>query len=137
MRMLAVALLLVLTGCGGGSDGKAPATDKTTGSPVAAPTKATIAPPSGTPAPEALSKFRCDKSAKGPWRASGQLSNVAKTKAKFQVTIYIGQASGGQEQAKTTKTADVAPGRSVRFVIDKVPAAADGGPCRVQVLVTK
>src|SRR5689334_17018178 len=100
MRTLAVALLLVLAGCGGSSDPTTQATRKTA-TPTQATTKPTVAPPIGVPAPEALSKFRCEEGAKGAWNSSGYLSNDTKTKVSFQVTVYVGEAAGGEERAKT------------------------------------
>ena len=139
MRTLAVALLLVLAGCGAGSDDAPPATAKTSASPTKATTaaKPTVAPPKGTPAPEALSRFSCVRDAKGVWNTSGYLANDGKSKVTFQVTVYVGQASGGEEKAKTRQVPDVAAGGSVRFVINDLPAAADTGPCHVQVLAKR
>jgi hypothetical protein len=138
MRTLAVALILVLAGCGGGSDGTASAPAKTSATPTKATTTApTVAPPTGTPAPEALSKFRCDKTSKGVWNTSGYVSNRGKSKVTFQVTVYIGDAAGGSEQAKTRQVPQVAAGGSARFVINSVPAPKDGGPCHVQVLAQR
>lgn len=133
MRTLAVALLLVLAGCGGGSD-PAPTATKTTPTVTQPTQKATIAPPQGTPAPEALSRFRCLKNAKDRWNASGYLANKSKAKVTYQVTVYIGEASGGEERAKTRQVPQVAAGGSVKFTLKNVPAPKDGGPCHVQVL---
>ncbi len=135
MRTLAVALILVLAGCGGGSDGKPPPA-KTSAPPSAVPTKPTVAAPSGTPMPEALSRFRCEKDAKDSWRASGYVANTGKSKVTFQVTVYIGEAAGGTEDAKTRQVPGVVGSGSARFTIDKIPAPAEGGACHVQVLVT-
>jgi hypothetical protein len=139
MRTLAVALLLVLAGCGGESDDTPSATAKTSASPTNATTaaKPTVAPPKGTPAPEALSRFSCDQDAKGVWNTSGYLANDSKNKMTFQVTVYVGEASGGEEKAKTRQVPDVAAGGSVRFVINNLPAVDDAGPCRVQVLAQR
>jgi hypothetical protein len=68
------------------------------------------------------------------WNASGYLANSGKNKATFQVTVYVGEATGGEEQARTQQVPNVAAGSSIKFVIRKVPAAKTGGPCHVQVL---
>lgn len=138
MRTVAVALLLVLAACGGDSD--APTPPKTTATKaVVKPTpkvtvKPTVASPTGKPAPEALSRFRCEKDAKGVWNAVGYLANPGKAKVTFQVTVYIGAATGGEGKAKTQQVANVAAGGSVKFVIGNIPAPKGGGPCYVQVL---
>jgi hypothetical protein len=131
----ALALVLVLTGCGGGSEPDAGASPKprpttaSTGTPTAAA-------PEGKPVPEALSRFRCTEDDRGTWRASGYLANTAKSPATFQVTVYIGPAAGGTEQGKTRQVPSVAPGGSVKWRINALPAPDDGGPCHVQVLLT-
>ena len=138
MRTFAVALILVLAGCGGGGSDDQPS-DRvtTTPTPTETTTKPTVAPPKGTPAPEALSKFRCAKTAKGVWNSSGFLANKSKAKVTFQVTVYVGEAAGGAEKAKTRQVDNVAAGGSTRFVINNVPATNDDGPCHVQVLVQR
>ncbi len=136
MRTLAVALILVLSGCGGGSGDPQAKTTKTTTAPTKATTKPTVAPPTGTPAPEALSKFRCAKGPKGTWNTSGYVANETKAKVTFQVTVYVGEAAGGEEKAKTRQVPNVAAGGSARFVLNGVPATADG-PCHVQVLAQR
>ena len=138
MRTLAVALILVLAGCGGGGSDDQPS-DRvtTTPTPTETTTKPTVAPPKGTPAPEALSKFRCAKTAKGVWNSSGFLANKSKAKVTFQVTVYVGEAAGGAEKAKTRQVDNVAAGGSTRFVINNVPATNDAGPCHVQVLAQR
>lgn len=138
MRTLAVALLLVLAGCGGGAEDPASEPTKTTVAPTKAATRATakpsVAPPEGTPAPEALSKFHCAKDSKDVWSASGHLANQTKGKVTFQVTVYVGEAAGAAEKAKTRQVANVAAKASTTFEIDDLPAPDDGGPCHVQVL---
>lgn len=142
MRVVAVALLLVLAACGGGGSDPAPQ-QSSTASASEAPTTAvpTIAAPTTSPtgkaAPEVLSDFRCEQDAAGVWNASGVLSNGTKSKATYQVTIYIGQATGGDERAKTKQVPSVAAGGSVEFTMSKIPAPKEGGPCHVQVLATK
>jgi hypothetical protein len=139
MRTLAVALILVLAGCGGGSDDQPAKPVKTSATPTKATTTTTptVASPKGTPAPEALSKFRCAKTAKGVWNTSGYLANDGKSKVTFQVTVYIGEAAGGAEKAKTRQVANVAAGGSTRFVINNVPTTDDSGDCHVQVLAQR
>lgn len=138
MRTFAVALILVLAGCGGGSDDQ-PSDSATTTTPAAttATTKPTVAPPKGTPAPEALSRFGCAKNPKGVWNSSGYLANKTKARVTFQVTVYVGEAAGGAEKAKTRQVANVAAGGSTRFVINNLPATNDDGPCHVQVLAQR
>lgn len=137
MRTFAVALLLVLAGCGAGSDDQPAGPATTTPPPTKATTKPTVAPPKGTPAPEALSKFRCAKTSKGVWNSSGFVANKTKTKVTFQVTVYVGEAAGGDEKAKTRQVDNVAAGGSTRFVINNLPATSDEGPCHVQVLAQR
>lgn len=137
MRTFAVALILVLAGCGGGSDDQPSKPTKTSVAPTTAPTTPTVAAPKGTPAPEALTRFRCAKSPKGKWNSSGYLANRSKAKVTFQVTVYVGEAAGGAERAKTRQVANVAAGGSTRFVINSLPAPDDGGSCHVQVLAQR
>lgn len=138
MRTLALALasILLLAACSGGSDpaGQAKPSATTTTAAKTATVKPTVSAPRGKPAPEALSSFRCGADKKGQWSASGYLSNGGASKVTYWVTVYVGPAAGGQEDARTTQVASVAPGGSVQFSIDKVPAPKDGGPCHVQVL---
>ena len=135
MRTLAVALTLVLTGCGGASDPGSstpkPKPTKTKATPVPKPT---VAAPKGTPAPEALSQFVCAKDGKGVWNASGAVANSGKTRATFQVTVHVGEAAGTAEQAVTKQLANIEAGGSAKFALTKVPAPKAGGTCRVQVL---
>ena len=137
MRTFAVALILVLAGCGGGSDDQPSDSATTTPTATQATTKPTGAPPKGTPAPEALSRFRCAKTSKGVWNSSGYLANKTKAKVTFQVTVYVGEAAGGAEKAKTRQVDNIAAGGSTRFVINNVPATNDDGPCHVQVLAQR
>jgi hypothetical protein len=136
MRTLAVALalMLALAGCGGGSEPAPKATATKTTPTKKVTVKPTVAAPTGTPAPEALSSFRCAADKNGRWNASGYLSNSGKTKVTYQVTVYVGEAAGGSENARTEQVASVAAGGSVKFSILKIPAPKAGGPCHVQVL---
>jgi hypothetical protein len=133
MRVWLVSVLLVLlTACGGGDDEAAPAT--TDGETAAATkTEPASAAPAGTPVPEALSGFRCERNASGEWNALGVVANPAKSKAVFQVTVYVGVANGGEEQAATTEVT-VAAGGSAEFSLKRLPATDPEGPCHVQVL---
>lgn len=137
MRVAAVALMFVLAACGGGGgseEGQAPVATDTTGNTPSAPSAPAL---KGTPAPEALSSFRCEQDSKDRWNARGVLSNVGKVKTTFQVTVYIGQATGGEERARTTQVPSIAAGGSTKFRIKRIPAPTDGGPCHVQVLASK
>jgi hypothetical protein len=145
MRTLAVALLLVLAGCGAGSEDPSAKPAKTSVTPTkttaTATTKSTpkptVAPAKGTPAPEALSKFRCGKDSKGKWNASGYLANQGKSRTTFQVTVYVGEAAGAAEKAKTHQVANVGANASTRFTLDDLPAPDDDATCHVQVLVQR
>lgn len=126
--------LLALAGCGGGETADpAPEPSATTPSASAtATTPPTAARPSGTPAPEALSRFRCEQVSTG-WAAAGFLTNSGKQKATYQVTVYLGPSDGTLGNAATQRVADVGAGDSVAFRIDDVPVAGEG-QCHVQVL---
>src|SRR5215218_7587934 len=137
MRTLAVALILVLAGCGARSEDPPAKSVTTSPSPTKATTAPTVAPPKGTPAPEALSKFRCAKSVTGVWNSSGYVANKGKAKVTYQVTVFVGEAAGGAEKAKTRRLASVAAGGSTRFVINNLPAPDAGGTCHVQVLAQR
>jgi hypothetical protein len=146
MRTLVAALSLafVLAGCGGGSDPSSTPTKTTTTPTKATPTKVTptkkvtvkptVAVPTGKPAPEALSSFRCAADKNDRWNAGGYLSNSGKNKVTYQVTVYVGEASGGSEDARTVQVPNVAAGGSTKFEILRVPAPKAGGVCHVQVL---
>lgn len=133
MRALAVVIVLMLAGCGGGGEEPKKAATPTPTATKAAP-RPTIAAPTGTPVPEALSQFACAKDAKGVWNASGTIANSGKRKATFQVTVFVGEAAGSDEKAMTKQLADIQAGGSAKFAVTKVPAPKAGGPCRVQVL---
>jgi hypothetical protein len=131
---VAGGLLLALGACSGSEE---PAASSTTTPAAQAAGAPTIAPPTGDPVPEALSQFRCDPDGAGTYQASGVLANSTKAKVTFQVTVYVGEATGAPASAKTEEVPKVAGGGSIKFVIDKIPAPADGGTCHVQVLTTK
>ena len=136
MRTVAIALLFVLAACGGGSDPETAAKPTATATKTKAKPapKPTIAAPTGKPAPEALSQFRCEKDAKGVWKASGTIANSGKNRATYQVTVHVGEAAGSAEQAMTKQLPNIAGGGSAKFALTKVPAPKAGGTCRVQVL---
>ena len=135
MRVASVVLLLLLAACGRGAD--EPSTTASTTPAAASGIVQTTLTPTGAPVPEALSLFRCEPDGAGTYTASGVVANDAKAAATFQVTVYVGMPIAGQQQAKTKQLPDVAGGGSIDFKIFKVPAAADGGSCHVQVLKTK
>lgn len=132
--VMAGAVLVSLAACSGSDEPTAAATTTPAAQPAGSPT---IAPPTGDPVPEALSQFRCDPDGAGTFVASGVLANATKAKVTFQVTVYVGQASGAPASAKTKEIPKVAGGGSIAFTIDTIPAPADGGTCHVQVLTTK
>lgn len=133
MRTVAAVMVLMLAACGDGGDPETKPTATPTTPTTSAP-EPTIAAPTGTPAPEALSQFLCAKDAKGAWNASGAIANSTKNKATFQVTVHIGEAAASGAQAMTKQLADVEAGGSVKFALAKVPAPDAGGTCHVQVL---
>jgi hypothetical protein len=137
MRMAAVALLLVLAACGTGPD--EPKSSSSTAPPAAGQPAAspTTPAPTGDPVPAALSRFRCDPDGAGAFTASGILSNATKAAVTFQVTVFVGQPGPAPQSARTKQVPKVAPGGSVDFQLDQVPAAPEGGTCHVQVLTTK
>jgi hypothetical protein len=140
MRTFVVVLLLVLAGCGAGSDGGGTpaATVQPAGDGAAPSTAPAVKPPSGAPMPEALSKFRCrPDDDKGLWVARGVLANPTKSTMTFQVTVYVGEATGSDEQARTRQVPNIAAGGSTTFVVARVPAPGDGGRCHVQVLARR
>lgn len=134
MRVMAVvALLFVVAACGGGPS--EPTTQATTSTAQTASSPATSVP-TGDPVPEALQRFRCRADDKGNWQAFGYLVNSGKAAATYQVTVFVGEPSGGAQQGKTKQVANVGAGASVSFTIHKIPAPESGGTCHVQVLAT-
>lgn len=135
MRIAAVALILLLAACGGGSGGDAAPTATTppADQPAAVPTTPA---PTGTPVPEALSRFACDPDGAGTYTASGTLKNATKKAVTFQVTVYVGQPTTEPGKGRTQQVPRVAAGGSTKFEIVQVPAAAEGGTCFVQVVTT-
>lgn len=133
MRFAAVALLLVLGACSGGSS--EPEKVATTPTPAAgAPTNP---PPTGTPVPEALSDFRCEADGAGTYTATGALTNDTKASVTFQVTVNVGLPSATPQAAVTKQVPKVRAGGSATFEIVQIPVAAEGGTCHVQVVTTK
>jgi hypothetical protein len=134
---MAVVCCLVLAGCGGGDSAKEPAATK-----AAAPAKVkkttktappTVAAPTGIPAPEDLTDFRCVADDKGVWNASGILENESKKRATYQVTVFVGEADGRDAKARTKQVESVLAGGSTRVELSRIPAAA-ATQCYVQVL---
>lgn len=138
MRTAAVALLLLLAACGSsGSDEPAVPTTTTAASATEPAAQPSTAPTTGVPVPEALSDFRCEAGDKGEWAARGVVVNDGKVARTFQVTVLVGSATGGDEDARTMQVASVAPGGSAPFMIKRVPAPDEGGTCHVQVLASR
>lgn len=134
MRIAAVSLLLVLAACGGSEEAAAPdASDTPATQPVVSPT---TAPPTGTPVPEALSRFRCDPDGAGTYQASGLIKNASKQRVDFQVTVLVGEPSASRS-AKTLRVPRVAGGRTIEFALHTIPAPPEGGTCHVQLLTTE
>lgn len=132
MRFAAVALLLVLGACSGGSS--EPDAKATTATPGAgAPTNP---PPTGTPAPEALADFRCEPDGTGTFTATGSLTNDGKSAVTFQVTVNVGVPAATPQAAVTQQVSKVRAGGSTTFTIVKIPVTAEGGTCHVQVVTT-
>lgn len=135
MRFAAVALLLVLGACSSGSG--EPDAKASSSAPAADPDVAPTTPaPTGTPVPEALSRFRCDPDGSGTFTASGVVANSTKKAVTFQVTVYVGEPSAAAQPATTKQVPKVAGDGSAEFEIDKIPAPAGGGTCHVQVITT-
>ncbi len=136
VTVLLLPLSLSLLGaCSGGSD--EPDAKASSSAPAADPNAAPTTPaPTGTPVPEALSRFRCDPDGTGTYTATGVVANQAKAAVTFQVTVYVGQPSGAPQAATTKQVPKVAGGGSAEFSIEKIPASAEGGTCHVQVITT-
>ncbi len=131
--------LCVLAGCSGGSDPEpAPTTPAASDTPKSKPKptpKPSAAAPTGEPAPEALSAFRCEPTKKSTWVAAGLLANASKKAVTYQVSVYVGPLDSTSRQVRTVQVPNVEAGGSVRFKLTKVPA--DGKECHVQVIKTK
>lgn len=135
MRIAAVALLMVLAACSGGSsEPSGPATTTPAGQGVATPTNP---PPTGVPVPEALSAFQCESDGTGTYTASGALKNDTKATVTFQVTVNVGRPGTAPQAAATRQLPKVGAGDSVTFEITKVPIVDESGACHVQVVTTK
>lgn len=128
--LVALVALSVLAGCSGGSE---PAPEPTATKPSAkSATTPSAAAPTGEPAPEALSAFRCEPAEDDKWEAAGFLANGGKKSATYQVSVYVGPLDGESRRIRTKQVTNVASGGSVRFVIGLIPA--DGDECHVQVI---
>lgn len=121
----AVALLLVLAGCGSGDDA-APAPEPS------APNDAPAGLPQGSAVPELLSGVEC-RSDDGTWNARGTVENPTKSRASYQVTVQVGPP-GTAGPAATKRLDDVEPDSKVSFELTEIPAASADGPCHVQLL---
>jgi len=126
MAMIAV----VLSGCGGSGDG----TPGDTSPATPATTTSGPAPLEGKPAPEDLSGFVCDRDDAGKWSASGVLKNATKADATYQVTVFLGDASGKSADAKTKHIGLIKAGQSLTFAYESLPEADADTQCFVQVL---
>lgn len=134
---MALALCLVLAGCGGGGHEPkktASPTKKTAVTTPAPSAKPTVTAPTGVPAPEDLSDFQCFANDKGVWNASGLLENTSKKSVSYQVTVFVGKDNGKDAKAKTKQYAYIRASTSIRVAITKIPAAEDATQCFVQVL---
>jgi hypothetical protein len=134
MRFVAVALLFVLAACSAGSTEPSKPTKSTPSAGVVQPSNP---PPTGTPAPEALSDFRCEPDGAGSYTATGAVTNRTKATATFQVTVNVGQPSITPQAAVTKQLAKVRAGGSATFEIVKIPVVDEAGTCHVQVVTTK
>jgi hypothetical protein len=134
MRFVAVTLLVVLAAC---SRGSSEPSEPTKSTPTPGVVKPSNPPPTGTPVPEALSDFRCEPDGAGTYTATGAVANRTKAVATFQVTVNVGQPSGTPQAAMTKQLPKIRPGGSATFEIVKIPVAAEGGTCHVQVVTTR
>ena len=134
MRFVAVALLVVLAAC---SRGSSEPTGPATSTPAPGVVEPSNPPPTGTPVPEALSDFRCEADGTGTYTATGALSNDTKAAVTFQVTVNVGLPAATPQAAVTKQVPKVKAGGSTTFEIVKIPVAAEGGTCHVQVVTTK
>jgi hypothetical protein len=132
---MAVLTLCLVAGCGGADEPEVAATQPSTQSSSAASATPEPAAPSGTPAPEALSAFRCEADTKDRWVAAGFLSNDGDAAATYQVSVYVGPLDGTAREVRTQEVPNVASGGSVRFEITEIPA--ESKQCHVQVLRTQ
>lgn len=135
---------LLLTGCGGGEnadDSADAAATKTATAPAVAPksdasARADDARTKGKPALADLSGFSCETDAAGDWQAGGVIHNGGKSKAAYQVVIYLGPADGKERKAKTKAIGAISAGQSLKFAYKRLPDADVDDPCFVQVLRT-
>lgn len=133
-----LAATLALGGCGGSDSTTAASTPK----PAASTPKPALGAslpriPDGTPTPEALSDFACDRDDKDVWRATGAVKNTTSSSVTFQVTVHVGPADGDGAVARTQRIAGVQANGSVRFDLGKIKTGSPDGPCHVQVLALR
>ncbi len=137
---IAVAVCLLLSGCGAGSE---PATRPTPDAvATTATTKATTPTPTSTPSvltptgvsalPD-LKDFQCSAGADGVWNSTGILENTSKRTVTYQVTVFVGEANGQRSKAQT-KQYVVSPEGSAKIGLTKLPAPKGVAQCYVQVL---
>lgn len=132
---MALALVLVLSGCGAATPGVSEPKAKPTAKSSTKPAKATVKPTAatGVPAPGDLTDFQC-ASDKDGWKASGILRNGAKKPVTYKVTVFVGRADGKEADALTKEVQLVQAGGSIRLEMKKIPAAKDATQCYVRVL---
>lgn len=135
---VAVALCLLLSGCGGSDGAKNAASPaKETATAAVTPTaKPTLADPTGVPAPEDLVDFQCYADAKGTWNSSGVLKNDSGKSVTYQVSVFVGQANGKDAKART-KQYVVNASSSARVALANLPAVDGSTQCYVQVLAKR
>ncbi|MGH3423876.1 MAG: hypothetical protein ACRDO8_04050 [Nocardioidaceae bacterium] len=134
--LVAAALVLALSGCGGG--GAEPAAQETGRSEPSAQASATPSedPAAGLPGEAAngdLSEFTCESGSGGAWSASGVLTSPSGS-SDYQVTVAVAASGAGRTKARQEIVANVKKDDPKSFEVAHVPAGADGGTCRVQVV---
>lgn len=135
---MALALALVLSGCGGEAAKESSPTRKATSKSSIKPAKVTTGPSAtaatGVPAPGDLVDFQCSPDGEGIWKASGILRNGSKKPVTYQVTVYVGEADGKEAKAITKQVQSVQAGGSIKVELKKIPAGEDATQCYVRVL---
>lgn len=139
--MVATALTLVVSACGGSTSTSDPAaTAPTTAAPAATSTSApeTFSPEGaaldGVDAAADLVDFTCVVSprASDRWNATGTLTNSGDKRATYRVTVLVVD-QGGRPGAVFRRTKRVPAGAATPVVLRRVRGPADG-TCQVQVL---
>ncbi|MFT4300023.1 MAG: hypothetical protein QM597_10350 [Aeromicrobium sp.] len=119
---LALSACLAMSACGGGRDAQPDASNTPTAEATA------------TPAPEALSGFRCQAGDDGTWTASGTLANSGSEAASYGVDLYVGPADGQERPVAHQDFENVQPGGSVPIEFPGLSAQGDPATCYVRVL---